>query len=115
MDHAVATMFLRWTLAAAVTALAVGTPVSPAFGATQPEMVLLCTNLVSGANWRIKINFQSSTVDSIPARISRATISWRGTDGGNYTLDRQSGKLTVVFASSTGGYFIYDRCTHSVR
>ncbi len=107
--------FLRWILAAAAAALAAGMPASPAFGATQPEMILLCTNLVSGTSWQIKINFQASTVDSSPARIRRTTISWRGTDGGNYTLDRQSGKLTVIFPSSTGGYFLHDRCTRSVR
>ncbi len=73
-------------------------------------MVLVCTNLVSGAGWQIKINFEKSTVDSSPARISRTTISWRAADGGHYTLDRKSGSLTAVFASSTGGYFIHDRC-----
>jgi hypothetical protein len=35
--------------------------------------------------------------------------SWHDvTDGGNYTLDRQSGDLTV--ALSTGGYFLHERC-----
>jgi len=46
-----------------------------------------------------------------PARISDAQISWRDAgDGGNYTLDRKSGKLTVILASSTGGSFFYHRC-----
>jgi hypothetical protein len=50
-------------------------------------------------------------VDANPARINEASISWRDrSDGGNYTLDRKSGKLTVVVASSTGGYFLYDVC-----
>ncbi len=50
-------------------------------------------------------------MDSNPARISDAQISWHdATDGGNYTLDRKSEKLTVVVASSTGGYFLYHRC-----
>jgi len=50
-------------------------------------------------------------VDSNPARISAAEISWHdATDGGNYTLDRKSGNLTVIVASSTGGYFLRDRC-----
>jgi hypothetical protein len=31
-------------------------------------------------------------------------------DGWNYTLDRKSGNLTVIIASSTGGNFLYDRC-----
>ena len=50
-------------------------------------------------------------MDSNPAHISSSKIAWHdGKDGGNYTLDRKSGKLTVVLASSTGGYFIYDHC-----
>ena len=49
--------------------------------------------------------------DSNPARINEAQISWHDTtDGGNYTLDRKSGELTVVVASSTGGYFLHHRC-----
>lgn len=100
-----------WTLAVAAGALVVGVPVSPAFGAKQPQTVFLCTNLVSGASWLIKINFDDSTVDSNPARISDTEISWHGaSDGGNYTLDRKTGNLTVIVPSSTGGYFIHDRC-----
>jgi len=50
-------------------------------------------------------------VDANPAQISDAKIWWHDAkDGGNYTLDRKSGDLTVIVASSTGGYFIYDRC-----
>lgn len=101
----------RWTVQAAAAALAAGASVAPAFGAQQAGMVLACTNLVSGAGWLIKINFEDSTVDSNPARISNTEISWHdATGGGNYTLDRKTGNLTVVFASSTGGYFIHDRC-----
>jgi hypothetical protein len=70
-----------------------------------------CTNPVSGASWQILIDYNRSTVDSIPARISDTTIVWHDPkDSGNYTLDRKSGNLTVVIASSTGGYFLYDRC-----
>jgi hypothetical protein len=75
------------------------------------EVAMTCTNPFSGASWQIRIDYDKNTVDSNPARISDATISWRdATDGGNYTLDRESGKLTVVLASSTGGSFLYDRC-----
>ncbi len=101
----------KWTVLAAATALAASAPVLPAFGAKQAETVLTCTNLVSGASWLIKINLEHSTVDSNPARINSTEISWRdATDRGNYTLDRKTGNLTVVFASSTGGYFIHHRC-----
>ncbi len=104
-------MLLRRIGVAGAAALAVGALAAPAFGAEQPETVLTCTNLVSGVAWQIKIDFQRRTVDSNPARISSATISWHDrSDGGNYTLDRKSGNLTAIFASSTGGYFIYDRC-----
>jgi hypothetical protein len=80
---------------------------APAVGDT----AMTCTNPSSGASWQIKIDYDRSTVDSNPARIRDADISWRDAkDGGNYTLDRKSGNLTVVVASSTGGYFLYDRC-----
>ena len=75
------------------------------------ESAVACTNPASGAHWQIRIDYERSTVDSYPARITEATISWRGaSDGGNYSLDRKSGNLTVVIASSTGGYFLFDRC-----
>jgi hypothetical protein len=75
------------------------------------ESAVTCTNPASGANWQIRIDYERSTVDTYPASISEAKISWRdASDGGNYTLDRKSGNLTVVVASSTGGYFLYDRC-----
>jgi hypothetical protein len=77
----------------------------------QGEQIITCTNLVSGASWQIRINFDRGTVDANPARIDGAKISWHDVgDGGNYTLDRKSGALTVVVASSTGGYFLHDHC-----
>lgn len=70
-----------------------------------------CTNPYSGATWQIRIDYDRSTVDANPARINDATISWRDAkDGWNYTLDRKSGKLTVLLASATGGNFLYDQC-----
>lgn len=106
----------RRLLAAAIAALAAGLLALPLSGAAQPPAILKCTNLVSGASWQIRIDFEKRTVDANPARIGRTEISWRDrTDGAHYTLDRKSGALTAVFASSTGGYFIHDRCTHPVR
>ena len=82
-----------------------------AAGAERGETAITCTNPASGASWQIRVDYDRSTVDSNPARIRDAMISWHdATDGGNYTLDRKSGDLTVVVASSTGGYFLYDRC-----
>ena len=76
-------------------------------GATE----ITCTNQTSGASWQIRIDYDRQTVDSNPASISDDEIAWRDkADGGNYTLDRKSGKLTVVFASSTAGHFLYHRC-----
>jgi hypothetical protein len=75
------------------------------------ERTLSCSNPASGATWRITIDYLGGTVDSNPARISDTKISWHDArDGGNYTLDRKSGRLTVIVASSTGGYFLHDQC-----
>jgi hypothetical protein len=74
-------------------------------------VTITCTNPFSGASWQIAIDYGRSTVDSNPARISDAEISWRDAkDGWNYTLDRKSGKLTVILASATGGNFLFDHC-----
>jgi hypothetical protein len=73
---------------------------------------MICTNPASGATWQVMVDYDNNTVDSYPAHVSDTKVTWRdASDGGNYTLDRTSGKLTVVVASSTGGYFLYDRCT----
>jgi hypothetical protein len=75
------------------------------------EIPAICTNPASGATWTIHIDYDKQTVDSNSARISPRQISWRDAhDGSNYTLDRKSGALTAVAASSTGGYFLHDRC-----
>lgn len=85
---------------------------APASGQTQHgEAAITCSNPASGMTWQIKIDYERRTVDSNPARISDANISWHdATDNGNYSLDLKSGKLTVVVPSSTGGYFLFDRC-----
>jgi hypothetical protein len=75
------------------------------------EAAITCTNPYSGATWRISVDYDRGTVDSNPARISDGEMSWHDAkDNSNYTLDRKSGKLTVIVPSSTGGYFLYDRC-----
>jgi hypothetical protein len=105
-------MFLKRPLAAAMAALAAGMAVAAFHGeAEASETAVSCSNPASGASWQIRIDYDKGTVDSNRARISDATISWHDpTDGGNYTLDRKSGDLTVIVASSTGGYFLHDRC-----
>jgi hypothetical protein len=97
-------------LAAAVGALAV-LLATPVVGYAQHgAKSVTCTNKSSGASWQINIDYDRSTVDSLPAAISDAEISWHTADGQNFRLDRKSGDLTVILASSTGGSFLYDRC-----
>ncbi|MGA7805834.1 hypothetical protein [Bradyrhizobium sp.] len=103
-------ILIRRALRIGVLTFAMATPAMS--GEPRPGKVApTCSNLASGANWQIEIDYDKATVDSNPARISDGQISWHDpTDGGNYTLDRKSGELTVVFASSTGGYFLHHRC-----
>jgi hypothetical protein len=90
----------------------VGTAAPAIAVAAQPgDRTLSCSNPASGATWLIRIDYLRGTVDSNPARITDTKISWHDArDGGNYTLDRKSGRLIVIVASSTGGYFLYDQC-----
>lgn len=75
------------------------------------ETRMTCVNPASGARWQIRIDYERRTVDSNSATISGTEISWRdASDGDNYTLDRKSGDLTMVAASSTGGYFLHHHC-----
>ena len=97
--------------AIAVLVLAAVAGAAAAAAAPQGVAAITCTNPYSGATWQIRIDYDQRTVDANPARISDAEISWHDAkDGGNYTLDRASGKLTVVVASSTGGYFLHHLC-----
>jgi hypothetical protein len=92
--------------------LAMALPVSSgALEGAHGETSMTCTNPASGATWQLKIDYDHATADSNPASISDTRISWKdASDGGNYTLDRKSGELTVIVASSTGGYFLHHRC-----
>jgi len=76
-----------------------------------PASIVTCVNPSSGATWAINIDYNRATVDDNPASISASEISWRDSrDRWNYTLDRKTGQLTVIVASSTGGYTQFDRC-----
>lgn len=87
-------------------------PFAGAFAAAASETAITCTNPASGATWQIKVDYVNSTVDTNAASISDSKISWHDAkENGNYTLDRKSGSLTFVGPSSTGGYFIFDRCS----
>jgi hypothetical protein len=83
-----------------------------AVAATPSESAITCTKPASGTTWQIKVDYEHNTVDANAADISDSKISWHDAkDGGSYTLDRKSGNLTFVAPSSTGGYFIFDRCS----
>lgn len=99
-------------LAASIGFLLLGAIVSGAAAgeASRGAKAITCTNPASGAKWQIKVDFDRRTVDSHPAEIGESEISWRTDDGENYKLDRKSGHLRVVVASSTGGYFLHDQC-----
>jgi len=102
----------RPVLAAGMVGLAGGLPLSASIGkAQQSESTIICTNPASGASWQVTIDYGKATVDTNPAAITAATISWFDPkDGGHYRLDRKSGELTATVASSTGGYLRRVRC-----
>ncbi len=79
--------------------------------ASTAPVVVRCTNPYSQTSWTIRVDYALRTVDQFPARISRTEIRWNDTvHGGHYSLDRMTGDLTVLFASSTGGYALHDVC-----
>ena len=99
------------SLAAATSSVAVAAAIAFSSAHAQGEVPVTCTNPFSGTKWQIVINYDRNTVDSFPAKITQAAISWHDDrDMGNYTLERKTGNLTVVVASSTGGYFLNDHC-----
>jgi hypothetical protein len=105
-------MALTSYLAVAIAAPAICIAAAPVDGRPKTHApVISCVNPASGWTWQISIDFDRETVDSNPAQVSDAEISWHDTKGGgHYTLDRRSGDLTVIVASSTGGYFLHDHC-----
>jgi hypothetical protein len=105
-------MFQNRVLAPRIAGLVAGLAVLTVNGdAQESETAITCVNPVSGTSWQIVIDYGKATVDSNPAEITRAGISWFDPkDRGNYRLDRESGDLTASVASSTGGYFRHGRC-----
>jgi hypothetical protein len=106
------TMFHARVIAAGIAGLAACLSVwTINCDAQESETAITCINPVSGTSWQIVIDYGKATVDSNPAEITQAGISWFDPkDGGNYKLDRRSGDLTASVASSTGGYFRHGRC-----
>jgi hypothetical protein len=89
-----------------------GLAVAALDGNSQESLTTLtCTNPVSGASWQIVVDYTGATVDSFPATITPAAISWFDPkDGGHYRLDRKSGRLSASVASSTGGFARHAHC-----
>jgi hypothetical protein len=103
--------FSAYARTAAIAALAAAAVAASVCAAEAEGVAVTCTNPFSGASWQIAIDYDLKTVDSNPAVIDEAEISWRDAkDGWRYTLDRKSGALTVVLASATGGNFLHDQC-----
>jgi len=71
---------------------------------------LHCTNTTSGATWDIPVDLAQGTVDSRPAHITDGSISWEDTTLHFYDFDRRTGQLDMHAASSTGGFYLTDRC-----
>jgi hypothetical protein len=71
---------------------------------------LHCTNTTSGATWDIPVDLARSEVDSVPAKITDGAISWEDGTYHFYDFDRASGDLEMHVASSTGGFYLTDRC-----
>ena len=103
--------FSAYARSAAIAALTAAAICAFGRAADAEGIAVTCTNPFSGASWQIAIDYELRTVDSNPAMIDEAEISWRDAkDGWRYTLDRKSGALTVVLASATGGNFLHDKC-----
>jgi hypothetical protein len=80
--------------------------------AQESEATLTCTNPVNGFSWQLLIDYRNAAVDSNPAAITTAAVTWFDPkDRSYYRLDRKSGDLGATVASSTGGYSRHARCT----
>jgi hypothetical protein len=73
-------------------------------------MALHCTNTTSGATWDIPVDLAHGTVDAVPAQITDGAISWKDAALHYYEFDRRTGLLDMHVASSTGGFYLTDRC-----
>lgn len=97
-------------LSSAAIVLALATPADSDPVYVDP-VTLRCTNPFSGATWDVAIDPTRRTADSFPAQMTDRHIRWRDTvRGGRYQFDRDTGELTVTYASSTGGFFLKDKC-----
>jgi hypothetical protein len=89
--------------------IALGAVGSARAGTAAPE-ALHCTNTTSGATWDIQVDLAQGKVDQVPARITDGTIAWEDRTMHYYSFDRRTGRLDMHAASSTGGFYLTDRC-----
>jgi hypothetical protein len=88
--------------------------VSPARPAISPNAARIeCVNPDNGFAWTLRLSQAAGTVDGWPARFGAERISWRDGANSGYELELANGALTIVRASSTGGYMSFDRCAAS--
>ena len=78
--------------------------------ASADPVALHCRNTTSGATWTVPVDLADGTVDQVPARITDGTISWEDASLRHYDFDRRTGQLDMHAASSTGGFYLMDRC-----
>jgi len=104
------TMRLARTLSSVVAA-AISTAACGGDSAHAAATTFRCTNPKSGTTWEVKVDYDRGTADSFPAEITGSQIAWHDTlHGGYYYLDRATGALTFLNASSTGGYATHHTC-----
>jgi hypothetical protein len=99
----------NWVRVAIGLGLALGVAAG-AYAASAAPTALHCMNTTSGATWDIPVDLAHGTVDSVPAKISDTTIAWVDTTLHYYDFDRRTGALDMHVASSTGGFYLTDRC-----
>ena len=103
-------MKLAGTLSSVVAA-AISTAACGEDSAHAAASTFRCTNPKSGTTWEVKVDYDRGTADWFPAEITGSQIAWHDTlHGGYYYLDRASGALTFLNASSTGGYATHHTC-----
>ncbi|MGH6836125.1 MAG: hypothetical protein ACREC9_11365 [Methylocella sp.] len=94
-----------------VVTAAVATAARGGDSAHTAAVTFRCSNPKSGTAWEVKVDYDRGTADSFPAEITGSQIAWHDTlRGGYYYLDRASGALTFLNASSTGGYTTHNTC-----
>ncbi len=94
-----------------VAAAVISTAACGGNSADAAAIIFRCTNPKSGTTWDVIVDYDRSTADSFQAEITATQIAWHDTvHGGYYYLDRASGALTFLNASSTGGYVTHHTC-----